>query len=254
MTLNHEIPLTLCVLVFAAPFQKIFCILSFFSIPPNFLILFPTPSFMPCQLSLGPLASSASNASPQTVEKQGSCWAEKNSSGNPILQGNLNSSFASSFMPGSFAPPPVRTMPAGSIPNLEIFLSSLLANSKISETLASIIFDNIFLEKNKPSSPSNNIFFSDFFPFCSDSPNFLQEPNSNFIFSAALMSVLRQIAISFVIFADPTGKTATCINPPSSKTDISVDPAPMSKTQTPNSFSLSFKTALLEAMAEGISP
>src|SRR3989344_133101 len=42
MTLNHEIPLTLCVLVWAAPLQKFFGILSFFSMPQNFC--FGSPS------------------------------------------------------------------------------------------------------------------------------------------------------------------------------------------------------------------
>ena len=82
----------------------------------------------------------------------------------------------------------------------------------------------------------------------------IADPYSNLTFSAKSILPLNPIAISFVIWADPTGRTQLWTILPSSKTAILTVPPPKSKAKTPNSFWRLFKAAWLEAKETATMP
>ncbi len=176
------------------------------------------------------------NNNPTAVAKEGSSILStipSTSLGNPIWQGRWSSLFTNSSIPGIFAPPPTKTTPAGNNLSLWILFNSFVTNSKISRFLASITSTNSFLEITFPSSPPiSSSFISSFLEILS----FLAIPYFNFNFSAISMGSWKAIAISLVIWEAPIGKTEEESKLSSSNTESPVDPPPISRTATPNSF------------------
>src|SRR6187401_1370589 len=149
----------------------------------------------------------------------------------------------SSATPASCAPPPVRMIPAGSMPTPAARIS-FDSSSKVSRMRASMICDTSSRLTVRPaSSPRTETLI------CSSSSirDRSQVPWLILSSSATWMLVFRPIATSLVTLAPPTGSTRVWNGEPSWKRARSIVPAPMSATATPSSFSVSDRTASADA-------
>src|SRR2546426_953533 len=169
--------------------------------------------------------------------------------GEAIRTGIPRTSRASSAVPASWAPRPVRTVPAGRIP-LPAADIAARTSSKGSRIRASMISQTSSRPIVRPaSSPRTETLISS----SSVTDARLQVPCWIFSSSATWRLVLRPIATSFVTLLPPTGRTAVRNGEPSANIARSIVPAPMSATATPSSFSVSDRTASPDARADATS-
>ena len=151
----------------------------------------------------------------------------------------------SSAAPASWAAPPVRITPAGSIPTPAARIS-LPSSSKVSRIRASMIWQTSSRLTVRPaSSPRTETLISS--SSASSTARRSAVPWRIFSSSATWRLVLSPIATSLVTLLPPTGRTRVWKGEPSWKSARSMVPAPMSATATPSSFSVSDRTASADA-------
>ena len=172
---------------------------------------------------------------------------ESGCKGFPICAGKRNVSLTKSVKPFIWHPPPVNTMPAGSMPSLPTERNSSRIMSSISFNLASIISE-IYLRLTESLSISLRVDKSSesLSLYCSA----LAAPCLILIFSATSIEVLRPIAISLVMWLEPRGIAVVCSTSPSSKMVTLVVCAPISINATPSSICCLEIRALAEARGE----
>src|SRR5262245_54044988 len=162
--------------------------------------------------------------------------------GAATLTGIASTSRASSAVPASCDAPPVRTIPAGSIP-LPARLISARTSSNVSRMRASMIWQTSSRLIVRPaSSPRTETLTSSSSAIASR----LHVPCRIFSSSATWSEVFSPIATSFVTLFPPTGRTAVRNGEPSANIARAIVPAPTSATATPSSFSVSDRTASAE--------
>src|SRR5262245_14258988 len=162
--------------------------------------------------------------------------------GAPTRTGIWRTSRPSSAVPASWAAPPVRMIPAGSIP-WPVRAISLRSSSNVSRIRASMIWHSSSRLTVRPaSSPITETAISS-----SSRSRRSHVPWRTFSSSATWSVVLTPIATSLVTLLPPTGSTEVWNGEPSANSARSIVPAPMSATATPSSFSVSVRTASDEA-------